>query len=184
MSVYGPDVFGNDVVRGYGATHIPLTPGQSVLPPVASLVNYAHIRQNLYTVPAKASCLFLWWDQMLNRTVWFDLPCVCPRHSRSIPMFVPEPTWRLQKFTRWDVWTVVFVFSSSCLSVAVHLYLLGKASVPFIKYSWECGTRSWLHILRDVLSMHGKTQTYSVPLYQLLSLFQLAVGTSSRVHRP
>lgn len=33
LSVYGPDVFGNDVVRGYGATHIPLTPGQSVLAP-------------------------------------------------------------------------------------------------------------------------------------------------------
>lgn len=31
LSVYGPDVFGNDVVRGYGATHIPITPGQSVL---------------------------------------------------------------------------------------------------------------------------------------------------------
>lgn len=28
--------------------------------------------------------------------VWF-----C-RHTRIIPMFVPEPTWRLQKFTRWD----------------------------------------------------------------------------------
>lgn len=28
VSVYGPDVFGNDVVRGYGATHIPFTPGQ------------------------------------------------------------------------------------------------------------------------------------------------------------
>ncbi|XP_072772062.1 B9 domain-containing protein 1 isoform X2 [Nerophis lumbriciformis] len=27
VSVYGPDVFGNDVVRGYGATHIPITPG-------------------------------------------------------------------------------------------------------------------------------------------------------------
>uniref|UniRef100_A0A8C6UMW7 B9 domain-containing protein 1 n=1 Tax=Neogobius melanostomus TaxID=47308 RepID=A0A8C6UMW7_9GOBI len=26
VSVYGPDVFGNDVVRGYGATHIPITP--------------------------------------------------------------------------------------------------------------------------------------------------------------
>ncbi|KAJ0000815.1 hypothetical protein NQD34_005835 [Periophthalmus magnuspinnatus] len=50
VSVYGPDVFGNDVVRGYGATHIPITPGQ---------------------------------------------------HSRTIPMFVPEPTWRLQKFTSW-----------------------------------------------------------------------------------
>lgn len=33
VSVYGLDVFGNDVVRGYGATHIPFTPGQSVLPP-------------------------------------------------------------------------------------------------------------------------------------------------------
>uniref|UniRef100_A0A8C8E145 B9 domain-containing protein 1 n=1 Tax=Oryzias sinensis TaxID=183150 RepID=A0A8C8E145_9TELE len=48
ISVYGPDVFGNDVVRGYGATHIPITPGQ---------------------------------------------------HTKTIPMFVPEPTWRLQKFT-------------------------------------------------------------------------------------
>ncbi|XP_028310963.1 B9 domain-containing protein 1 isoform X2 [Gouania willdenowi] len=27
VSVYGPDVFGNDVVRGYGATHVPFTPG-------------------------------------------------------------------------------------------------------------------------------------------------------------
>lgn len=30
-------------------------------------------------------------------------------------MFVPEPTWRLQKFTRWDVWTVVFCFLSQQL---------------------------------------------------------------------
>ncbi|XP_057673397.1 B9 domain-containing protein 1 isoform X2 [Corythoichthys intestinalis] len=50
LSVYGPDVFGNDVVRGYGAIHIPLTPG---------------------------------------------------KHKRTLPMFVPEPTWRLQKFTSW-----------------------------------------------------------------------------------
>ena len=28
VSVYGPDTFGNDVVRGYGATHIPFSPGQ------------------------------------------------------------------------------------------------------------------------------------------------------------
>ncbi|RXN03478.1 B9 domain-containing 1 [Labeo rohita] len=27
VSVYGPDTFGNDVVRGYGAVHIPFTPG-------------------------------------------------------------------------------------------------------------------------------------------------------------
>ncbi|XP_044289752.1 B9 domain-containing protein 1 isoform X2 [Varanus komodoensis] len=27
ISVYGPDVFGNDVVRGYGAVHVPFTPG-------------------------------------------------------------------------------------------------------------------------------------------------------------
>ncbi|XP_063790954.1 B9 domain-containing protein 1 isoform X2 [Pseudophryne corroboree] len=27
VSVYGPDVFGNDVVRGYGAVHLPFTPG-------------------------------------------------------------------------------------------------------------------------------------------------------------
>ncbi|XP_053707884.1 B9 domain-containing protein 1 isoform X2 [Synchiropus splendidus] len=50
LSVYGPDVFGNDVVRGYGATHVPFSPGQ---------------------------------------------------HTRTLPMFVPEPTWRLQKFTSW-----------------------------------------------------------------------------------
>ncbi|MEQ2185349.1 hypothetical protein GOODEAATRI_017308 [Goodea atripinnis] len=31
VSVYGPDVFGNDVVRGYGATHIPFTPGHWLL---------------------------------------------------------------------------------------------------------------------------------------------------------
>ncbi|KAH0632049.1 hypothetical protein JD844_020079 [Phrynosoma platyrhinos] len=28
VSVYGPDLFGNDVVRGYGAVHIPFTPGR------------------------------------------------------------------------------------------------------------------------------------------------------------
>lgn len=28
VSVYGPDTFGNDVVRGYGAVHIPFTPGK------------------------------------------------------------------------------------------------------------------------------------------------------------
>ncbi|XP_075035358.1 B9 domain-containing protein 1 [Mixophyes fleayi] len=50
VSVYGPDVFGNDVVRGYGAVHLPLTPG---------------------------------------------------RHKRTIPMFVPESSSRLQKFTSW-----------------------------------------------------------------------------------
>ncbi|TSK31315.1 B9 domain-containing protein 1 [Bagarius yarrelli] len=27
VSVYGPDTFGNDVVRGYGAVHVPFTPG-------------------------------------------------------------------------------------------------------------------------------------------------------------
>ncbi|TRY59062.1 hypothetical protein DNTS_008383, partial [Danionella cerebrum] len=49
VSVYGPDTFGNDVVRGYGAVHIPFTPG---------------------------------------------------KHTKTIPMFVPESTSRLQKFTR------------------------------------------------------------------------------------
>lgn len=28
LSVYGPDVFGNDVVRGYGAVHLPIAPGR------------------------------------------------------------------------------------------------------------------------------------------------------------
>ncbi|XP_045680591.1 B9 domain-containing protein 1 isoform X2 [Phyllostomus hastatus] len=50
LSVYGPDVFGNDVVRGYGAVHVPFSPG---------------------------------------------------RHKRTIPMFVPESTSTLQKFTSW-----------------------------------------------------------------------------------
>ncbi|XP_015215859.1 B9 domain-containing protein 1 isoform X2 [Lepisosteus oculatus] len=50
VSVYGLDAFGNDVVRGYGAVHVPITPGQ---------------------------------------------------HKRTIPMFVPESTSRLQKFTSW-----------------------------------------------------------------------------------
>uniref|UniRef100_A0A2K6T9C5 B9 domain-containing protein 1 n=1 Tax=Saimiri boliviensis boliviensis TaxID=39432 RepID=A0A2K6T9C5_SAIBB len=31
LSVYGPDVFGNDVVRGYGAVHVPFSPGRYVL---------------------------------------------------------------------------------------------------------------------------------------------------------
>ncbi|NWX88793.1 B9D1 protein, partial [Nothoprocta ornata] len=50
LSVYGPDAFGNDVVRGYGAVHVPIEPG---------------------------------------------------RHIRTLPMFVPESTSRLQKFTSW-----------------------------------------------------------------------------------
>ncbi|XP_010212509.1 PREDICTED: B9 domain-containing protein 1 [Tinamus guttatus] len=50
VSVYGPDVFGNDVVRGYGAVHVPIEPG---------------------------------------------------RHIRTLPMFVPESTSRLQRFTSW-----------------------------------------------------------------------------------
>ncbi|XP_013789884.1 B9 domain-containing protein 1-like [Limulus polyphemus] len=50
ISVYGPDIFGNDVVRGYGAVHVPLIPGQ---------------------------------------------------HHRRIPMFVPESSSFLQKFTSW-----------------------------------------------------------------------------------
>uniref|UniRef100_H2Y8E3 B9 domain-containing protein 1 n=1 Tax=Ciona savignyi TaxID=51511 RepID=H2Y8E3_CIOSA len=28
VSCYGPDVFGRDIVRGYGAIHIPMTPGK------------------------------------------------------------------------------------------------------------------------------------------------------------
>ncbi|XP_029067095.1 B9 domain-containing protein 1 isoform X2 [Monodon monoceros] len=33
LSVYGPDVFGNDVVRGYGAVHVPFSPGRPQHPP-------------------------------------------------------------------------------------------------------------------------------------------------------
>ncbi|NXU63910.1 B9D1 protein, partial [Horornis vulcanius] len=48
LSVYGPDFFGHDVVRGYGAVHVPFVPG---------------------------------------------------RHKRTIAMFVPESTSRLQQLT-------------------------------------------------------------------------------------
>lgn len=37
LSVYGPDVFGNDVVRGYGAVHVPFSPGRWVLALTGSL---------------------------------------------------------------------------------------------------------------------------------------------------
>ncbi|XP_057313566.1 B9 domain-containing protein 1-like [Hydractinia symbiolongicarpus] len=50
ISCYGPDVFGTDVVRGYGAVHVPISPG-------------------------------------------------C--HTREVPMFVPESSSLLQKFTAW-----------------------------------------------------------------------------------
>ncbi|XP_032354851.1 B9 domain-containing protein 1 isoform X3 [Camelus ferus] len=60
LSVYGPDVFGNDVVRGYGAVHVPFSPGRTA------------VCEN-----------------------------VCSRHKRTVPMFVPESTSKLQKFTSW-----------------------------------------------------------------------------------
>jgi B9 domain-containing protein 1 len=50
VSVYGLDSFGREVVRGYGAVHVPVSPGS---------------------------------------------------HSRAIPMFVPESSSKLQKFTSW-----------------------------------------------------------------------------------
>ena len=28
IHAYGPDVFGNDVVRGYAVCHVPITPGR------------------------------------------------------------------------------------------------------------------------------------------------------------
>ncbi|XP_076810097.1 B9 domain-containing protein 1-like isoform X1 [Clavelina lepadiformis] len=31
VSCYGPDMFGNDVVRGYGAVHVPMVPGHHTL---------------------------------------------------------------------------------------------------------------------------------------------------------
>nr|XP_023509395.1 B9 domain-containing protein 1 isoform X2 [Equus caballus] len=58
LSVYGPDVFGNDVIRGYGVAHVPLSPGST------------SVCEN-----------------------------ICFRHKRTIPMFVPESTSKLQKFT-------------------------------------------------------------------------------------
>ena len=34
VSCYGPDAFGHDVVRGYGAVHVPISPGR--------LITYSH----------------------------------------------------------------------------------------------------------------------------------------------
>ncbi|XP_063270157.1 B9 domain-containing protein 1 isoform X1 [Prinia subflava] len=59
LSVYGPDFFGHDVVRGYGAVHVPFVPGS-------------------------------FWGSPL-----------CSRHKRTIAMFVPESTSRLQQLTSW-----------------------------------------------------------------------------------
>ena len=52
LSCYGPDVFGNDVIRGYGVTHIPMSPGRH------------HIRIPLF-VPESTSKMqkFLAWIQ-------------------------------------------------------------------------------------------------------------------------
>ena len=30
VSCYGPDAFGHDVVRGYGAVHVPISPGRLI----------------------------------------------------------------------------------------------------------------------------------------------------------
>ena len=39
VSVYGYDVFGNDVPRGYGVIHLPITPGRSDHPPCCQSVH-------------------------------------------------------------------------------------------------------------------------------------------------
>ena len=31
LQIYGPDFYGRDVIRGYGAVHVPTRPGQCVL---------------------------------------------------------------------------------------------------------------------------------------------------------
>ncbi|MEE6497871.1 hypothetical protein FKM82_002903 [Ascaphus truei] len=69
VSVYGPDVFGNDVVRGYGAVHLPFTPG---------------------------------------------------RHKRTIPMFVPESSSKLQKFTRYSDGIVMQSHNMASLCLHTH----------------------------------------------------------------
>ena len=38
LSVYGVNVLGRDEVRGYGAVHLPITPGRSVY--IASAIAY------------------------------------------------------------------------------------------------------------------------------------------------
>ncbi|XP_070250311.1 B9 domain-containing protein 1 isoform X3 [Myotis yumanensis] len=81
LSVYGPDVFGNDVVRGYGAVHVPFSPG---------------------------------------------------RHKRTIPMFVPESTSKLQKFTSFSsAWLSRGLRCPSAASPACCLHsLLPSVTLP------------------------------------------------------
>lgn len=70
LSVYGPDVFGNDVVRGYGVTHIPFTPGQYVIKASAVLIRVGFFQYkdkagnnqsclDLTDTPEPFPCLFL-----------------------------------------------------------------------------------------------------------------------------
>ena len=68
VSVYGSDLFGNDVVRGYGATHIPFTAGQSVLP----------------------HPLFLKEDLQLLKARWLKIHTWI--HNRGLDLFLTENT--------------------------------------------------------------------------------------------
>jgi len=66
VSAYGYDVFGNDVVRGYGVTHIPITPGR-------------HERRVPLFVPESSSLFQQFLSWMFSRRPEFTDPKVLAR---------------------------------------------------------------------------------------------------------
>ncbi|XP_010140142.1 PREDICTED: B9 domain-containing protein 1, partial [Buceros rhinoceros silvestris] len=66
VSIYGPDFFGNDVVRGYGAVHVPLTPGR-------------HTRTIAMFVPESTSTLQKFTSWFTGRRPEFTDPRVVAR---------------------------------------------------------------------------------------------------------
>lgn len=95
------------------------------------------------------------------------------RHTRTIPMFVPEPTWRLQKFTRCDEQLRVCVFSPlsqqlwccgwwvvptgrSSRYLSVSKYLLLLCVCPCESYWW--GYSLWASVVRIL-----RISTYCLP---------------------
>jgi hypothetical protein len=61
MSVYGPDVLGRDVVRGYGATRVPTIPGKRT-------------RELALFVPESSSSLQQWVGYLLGQRPEFVDP--------------------------------------------------------------------------------------------------------------
>jgi len=55
VSVYGYDVFGNDVPRGYGVIHVPITPGRFV---TMTTVMIAHLLSHHHVTSSSSPCYF------------------------------------------------------------------------------------------------------------------------------